>query len=123
MNQTASISSSLRSLLPAWSGESLAELLALGAVYYMPPEGHRFERLGSTLLPVQCDQRQLVQETLVERGGELRVHTEPKRYRRCSAEGRGWADRLLYVSPEYVVVDKPAGVPCAPHVSNGRDLY
>ncbi|CAE7618810.1 unnamed protein product [Symbiodinium necroappetens] len=121
VNQTASISSSLRSLLPAWSGESLAELLALGAVYYMPPEGHRFERLGSTLLPVQCDQRQLVQETLVERGGELRVHTEPKRYRRCSAEGRDWADRLLYVSPEYVVVDKPAGVPCAPHVSNGRE--
>ncbi|CAE7040697.1 unnamed protein product [Symbiodinium sp. CCMP2456] len=123
VNQTASISSSLRNLLPAWSGESLAELLALGAVYYMPPEGYRFERLGSTLLPVQCDQRQLVQETMVERGGELRVHTEPKRYRRCSAEGCDWADRLLYVSPEYVVVDKPAGVPCAPHVSNGRDLY
>ncbi|CAE7196165.1 unnamed protein product [Symbiodinium sp. CCMP2592] len=121
VNQTASISSSLRGLLPAWSGESLAELLALGAVYYMPPEGNRFERMGSTLHPVHSDQRHLVQETLVERGGELRVHTEPKRYHRCSAEGLDWADRLLYVSQEYVVVDKPAGVPCAPHVSNGRE--
>ena len=58
----------------------------------------------------------------MEKGGELRVHTDPRRYRNCSTEAHNWADRLRYISPEYVVVDKPAGVPCAPHVSNGRAL-
>ncbi|CAE7311826.1 unnamed protein product [Symbiodinium natans] len=109
INQTASVSSTLRELLPAATSESVAELVALGAVYYMPPKGYRFERLGSTLLPVHSDKRQLMQETLVERGGELRVHTDPKRYEMCSMEACSWDDRLLYMSPEYIVVDKPAG--------------
>ena len=88
------------------------ELLA-GAVYYRPPQRRFFERLGSALLPAVSPKRQSVQESVVQAAGELRVHTEPKRYPTLPPRWVRHGDLL--------VVEKPAGVPCAPHVSNGRE--
>ena len=67
--------------------------------------------------------RATLEEMLVKEGGELRVHSEPKRYVTCDKLPlETWAHRIQRHSADYFVVDKPAGVPCAPHVSNGRSL-
>lgn len=67
--------------------------------------------------------RATLEEMLVKEGGELRVHSEPKRYVTCEELPlETWAHRIQRHSADYFVVDKPAGVPCAPHVSNGRSL-
>eukprot|EP00435_Cladocopium_sp_Y103_P029633 s2083_g7.t1 len=67
-------------------------------------------------------QRSLGKDFVVEEGGELRVHSEPKRYGTCDKlSPETWAKRIKRHA-EFLVVDKPAGVPCVPHVSNGRAL-
>ncbi|CAK9055823.1 RNA pseudouridine synthase 6, partial [Durusdinium trenchii] len=100
------------------------------AVYYRPPKARLFERLGNTLWPADSQERALVQDakhiffwdTLIERGAELRVHTEPKRYPTCEHLSlEAWYSCISHSDEDYVVVDKPSGVPCAPHVSNGRE--
>lgn len=49
-------------------------------------------------------------------GESLRVHTDPVRFAAaCDAD---WPSRVLFSSDDWVVVDKPADLPCAPHVSN-----
>ena len=59
---------------------------------------------------------------MVEEGGEMRVHSEPKRYATCDELSPETWEKRIQRHAEFLVVDKPAGVPCAPHVSNGRAL-
>jgi len=55
-------------------------------------------------------------------GGILRVHTSPKHFPACIRGGpASWSKRIICVHSDFVAVDKPSGVPCAPHVSNGRE--
>lgn len=59
--------------------------------------------LGSPLLP----------------GTLLRVHTSPKRYPACGTTD--WPASLVHVDDDFVVVNKPSGLPCMRHVSNARE--
>lgn len=120
INETETLQSSLGRVLP-WSGSSLSDLSAMGAVYYRAPTSRRFVRVGSALLPSNSEQRSQLQDSVVKEGGELRVHSEPRRYRSCDElSPETWAKRIQRHA-EFLVVDKPAGVPCVPHVSNGRE--
>ncbi|KAK2079529.1 hypothetical protein QBZ16_001923 [Prototheca wickerhamii] len=52
----------------------------------------------------------------VSAGSYLRVHRHPKRFPAC---GRAdWARRVVAETPDFVVVNKPAGVPVPPTVDN-----
>ncbi|CAJ1403137.1 unnamed protein product [Effrenium voratum] len=110
VNQTETARCSLERL------QAPLDLLALGAVYYRPPRSRRFGRLGSTLLPLDSPDRLQAQEVLLQEAGELRIHTQPKRY-----GVQPIISEQLHFCGDYVVVDKPCGIPCAPHVSNGRE--
>lgn len=120
VNETETLQRSLGKVLP-WSKSSLSDLSAMGAVYYRAPTSRPFVRVGSALLPSNSEQRAQLQDFVVEEGGELRVHSEPKRYGTCDKlSPETWAKRIKRHA-EFLVVDKPAGVPCVPHVSNGRE--
>lgn len=120
INETETLQSSLGRVLP-WSRSSLSDLSAMGAVYYRAPTSRRFVRVGSALLPSNSEQRAQLQDFVVKEGGELRVHSEPRRYATCDElSSETWAKRIQRHA-EFLVVDKPAGVPCVPHVSNGRE--
>lgn len=86
----------------------------VGRLHAKGPEGTRklFE-LGAIYL----NKRRLFGDAGVIPGDYLRVHTEPRRYRRpvsiCS--------RILHEDANYVVIDKPGGLPCHATVDNGRE--
>ncbi|CAE8721521.1 unnamed protein product, partial [Polarella glacialis] len=122
LDRSDSLLAALTRHVPKISHAQALKLARLGAVYYRPPRDHRFARLGNPLTPIGAADGEEVSKMSVEAGGELRVHSEPRRYPGCAAESpAAWAERLRYVGRDFVVVDKPAGVPCAPHVSNGRE--
>ena len=76
--------------------------------------GHSWDKQDAFAKPVE--------DFVVKEGGELRVHSEPRRYATCDElSSETWAKRIQRHA-EFLVVDKPAGVPCVPHVSNGRAL-
>lgn len=52
-------------------------------------------------------------------GELLRVHPHPKRFPACAATH--WPSTLLHVDTDYVVLNKPAGVPCMSHESNALE--
>ncbi|CAJ1366234.1 unnamed protein product [Effrenium voratum] len=96
VNQTETARCSLERL------QAPLDLLALGAVYYRPPRSRRFGRLGSTLLPLDSPDRLQAQEVLLQEAGELRIHTQPKRY-----GVQPIISEQLHFCGDYVVVDKP----------------
>lgn len=49
-------------------------------------------------------------------GSYLRVHCDPQTF--PSARATDWKERLVAVTEDYVVVDKPAGVPSVPTIDN-----
>ncbi|GAQ80342.1 hypothetical protein KFL_000520130 [Klebsormidium nitens] len=53
---------------------------------------------------------------LLRQGGYLRVHVHPKRFPRCYEVD--WRGRVLTETPDYVILDKPAGVPVQGTVDN-----
>lgn len=63
--------------------------------------------------------RRLLRDAMVTKGEYLRVHAKPGRYPACY--GVDWKDRVLAVSPHFVIVDKPPGVPVCPSVDNWRE--
>lgn len=112
----------LESMLPDVSFEKCRALLSLGAVYYRPPGRECLTRVASTMWPIGNVQDDELHSTVVEVGGDLRVHTEPVRYAACTSMSLGsWVQRIVHIDDNYVIVDKPPGVPSAPHVSNGRE--
>eukprot|EP00941_MAST-03F_sp_MAST-3F-sp1_P004719 g4719.t1 len=51
-----------------------------------------------------------------EAGEYLRFHLEPKRFPK--ALSMNWVERILFENDEFIVVDKPQGVPCLPTLDN-----
>lgn len=78
--------------------DSARELIALGAIY-----SNRLRVLEDRELP---------------KGTYLRLHLAPKRY--PSAE-ISWRSRLVAVEKDFVVIDKPAGIPTHATVDNVRE--
>ena len=75
------------------------ELFELGAIY---TETSRL-----------CDWGYLTAEQ--KSGTYLRLHTQPRRYSLAQID---WRSRILSENDDFVIFDKPAGVPCHPMVDN-----
>lgn len=97
--------------------ERLEELAALGSLHIRRAGSRKFERLyaadGAT---------GEVLSNKLQKGDLLRIHTDPVRFAACGGGGKLWLDRCCFVNENFVVVDKPAGLPCSPHVSNAAHV-
>jgi len=92
----------------------LEELARLGS-FHVRRQGHRhFARL------YDGGETESVLNGLLRAGDLLRIHTEPLRFPACA--GTCWHDRIRFVDSRFVVVEKPAGLPCSPHVSNAAHV-
>ncbi|GLI60098.1 hypothetical protein VaNZ11_002129, partial [Volvox africanus] len=97
------------------SGRARAlELLQLGAVYVgIPQKGlDHINWVRSLELTAPT-------AATVPVGNYVRVHPRPKRYPACYCSD--WPSRVLFCDEEYVVVNKPAGLPCMRHESNALE--
>lgn len=63
------------------------------------------------------DVRASAVDTRIKSGDYVRVHTQPRRYQKPSA----LSDRILESTPEYIIVDKPAGIPVHAQVDNAKE--
>ena len=79
----------------------LLSLLDLGAIY-----DHQQRLIDSSALTKIC-----------AAGTYLRIHSKPRRF----PTDFEWGQRLIDVRPEFVVVNKPAGIPCHPTVDNLKE--
>ena len=77
-------------------------LLSLGAVYVRP--------FGSEAKPAR-----VISDIEVDDGDYIRYHTDPRRF---LTDHIDWSKRILYDNDDYVVIEKPAGIPCNPTVDN-----
>eukprot|EP00873_Tetraselmis_striata_P014406 jgi/Tetstr1/434670/TSEL_023761.t1 len=96
-----------------------AELIALGAVYLgeqVPgrADGKLKWRRALAVADVKAPGSYLVAE-----GQWLRVHPRPKRYPISTATD--WKQRVLHLDADFLVLDKPAGVPSMSHESNCQE--
>ncbi len=76
----------------------LPELLQLGAVYHQ--------------------KKRLQKNVWVEKGDYLRIHPIPRRF---AIDQWNWMDRIVFDGPDYVIVDKPAGIPTIATVDNSKE--
>jgi 23S rRNA pseudouridine1911/1915/1917 synthase len=51
-------------------------------------------------------------------GTYVRLHTRPRRY---SMENIDWSNRILFKNSNYVIFNKPSGIPCHPMVDNYQE--
>jgi len=121
VNSSMPVATAMAKALPQLSMAKCQNLVSMGAVYYCAPGRKRLERIASTASPIGTSSSAAL-ATEVEAGGMLRVHTSPRHFPACTHGGpANWAKRIILVHSDFVAVDKPPGVPCAPHVSNGRE--
>lgn len=50
-------------------------------------------------------------------GSYLRVHCDPRMF--PASQGTDWSKRIVHANADFVVLDKPAGVPTVPTIDNG----
>lgn len=79
-----------------------------------PPEIDRLFELGALYL----DKRRVDGDCRLEAGAYLRVHLEPKRF---ATDRINWAERIVGETADYLVADKPRGVPVHATVDNRVD--
>lgn len=112
--------------LPRWF---VLELIRFGAIHYSPimppPAAAARPRMSQKYLqhvealraagiaklgrnPELQHPKRVIQDVPVVAGGYVRVHVHPKRF--PAAYSVEWRRAILADTPEYVVVDKPAGV-------------
>lgn len=84
------------------SPSTISQLLNLGAIYH----NHR-----------RCD-RHDAQTGPVNSGDYLRVHTKPRRY---PIEKIKWPELVVFENDDFMIVNKPAGIPVHPTVDNCRE--
>lgn len=75
-------------------GSDYTDLLDLGAIY--------------------LNEKRLLEDCALKIGDILRIHTKPRRF----ASPRAWSDLILFENSEYMIVDKPHGVPVHAHLDN-----
>ncbi|GAX73652.1 hypothetical protein CEUSTIGMA_g1103.t1 [Chlamydomonas eustigma] len=111
-------------LLTGLPMEAVQELLDLGAVYVgrnIKGQNVTKWRRASESIPHETtstsDDRCKYAEYILPPRTLLRVHPNPKRYPQCDATD--WSSSIVYMDERYIVVNKPAGLPCMRHESNG----
>eukprot|EP00501_MAST-03F_sp_TOSAG23-6_P002613 GSMAST32.ASY1.ANO1.2754.1 assembled CDS len=100
----------VKSILCSMPNQDIDNIFDLGAVYYNPKGPDAPKILLRRLLGDNG------RSTILHSGGYLRVHSKPKRF--LSALSTKWSERIVYNNENFVVVDKPAGVPSVPSVDN-----
>ena len=92
----------------------IQELLDFGAIYMAVPHA----KWQPTVSKVEGMSKavRVTEDQWVPQDGYVRVHVNPKRHR--GAVGRDWSDHVIEKTKDYIVVDKPAGVPTVPTVDN-----
>ncbi len=63
------------------------------------------------------DARAKSKDIKIKSGDYIRVHTQPRRYQKPSA----LADRILESTEQFLIIDKPAGIPVHAQVDNCRE--
>jgi 23S rRNA-/tRNA-specific pseudouridylate synthase len=95
-----------------WTAETAREWIELGAVYVSHIDGGGNRRM----------KRVLEWDFLLSLGTTLRVHLLPKRFPACNAcDKEEWTRRVMHEDEKFMLIDKPAGLPCMAHVSNYRE--
>jgi 23S rRNA-/tRNA-specific pseudouridylate synthase len=84
------------------TGVTSDELIRLGAVYVKKP--------------TDIKPRRILTDVKVTVGDLIRVHPYPRRY--PAFLGIDWKSALIHDSKQYIVVNKPAGIPSNPTVDN-----
>jgi len=121
VNSSMLVATAIADALPQLPIAKCKTLVSMGAVYYCRLGETRLERIAPTASPIGASSSAAL-ATQVEFGGILRVHTSPRHFPACVRGGpANWVKRIICVHSDFVAVDKPPGVPCAPHVSNGRE--
>lgn len=87
------------------TGVTSDELIRLGAVYVKKPTDFK--------------PRRILSDVTVNPGDSIRVHPYPRRYPAFS--DIDWKSALIHDSEQYIVVNKPAGIPSNPTVDNYYD--
>lgn len=77
------------------SPEEIARLFHFGALYQ--------------------DKKRILEDRTLPKGGYLRIHLKPKRF---PVKEINWKQRVVTDHPEFVLIDKPAGIPTIPTVDN-----
>lgn len=99
----------------AAAGISVAEaknLIHLGAVYHLDNN-----KTSQSLVPDGLE-RTLIDKNVNDHD-VLRFYPSPRRY--PFASDIEWSDRILVETDDFLVIDKPAGLPCHPTVDNFRE--
>lgn len=102
------IGSSLRTVVSKELGcseEAAIDLIKFGSVYHKPASIH--------IRPM----REILPEKFVAPGSYCRIHPNPLRYSQ-SVQEVDWKTRIMGETDDFVVVDKPAGIPSSPAVDN-----
>lgn len=84
----------------------LSEVLNVSAV-----EAEWLLHFGSIYL----EKKRITQNQIIQEGQYLRAHTKPRRF---PIERRSGIPRIVWENENYLVVDKPHGLPCHPTVDN-----
>ncbi|PNH10185.1 RNA pseudourine synthase 6, chloroplastic [Tetrabaena socialis] len=111
----SAVESILADDVPGSGGRERAlELLMLGSVFV----GQQFKGRDHLTWSRSIDLDVAVTVAQVPAGHFVRVHPHPKRYPTCYCD---WASRVLFSDDDYIVVNKPAGLPCMRHESNAAE--
>ena len=84
------------------SGNGSAELIKMGAVYVQTLK--------------DCKPRRILYDTHISAGDLIRVHPFPRRY--GEIDRIDWKSVVIYDAEDYLIVNKPAGLPTNPMLDN-----
>ncbi|EKX50294.1 hypothetical protein GUITHDRAFT_104105 [Guillardia theta CCMP2712] len=92
-------------------GKLVKELVKFGAVYTGPPQ----DAMDKKQSPVKAVRT--MQDVELLPGSYVRVHAQPKRC--LSVYKIDWSARVIRESQDFIVIDKPPGVPSLTTIDNG----
>jgi hypothetical protein len=101
--------------LPLQPHMNALALLELGAVW-RNSGGPKAPKRSIERLSVNTDSRVDGASVMLAAGEYLRVHTDPKRFPAVASVD--WTSRIVHEDDEFVVIDKPAGIPSVVGVDN-----
>jgi 23S rRNA-/tRNA-specific pseudouridylate synthase len=95
------------------------ELIAVGATYYQPKAELTTEHFDKETLHL----RRVMNDFVVSEGDAIRAYPAPRRHSTViddvlSSKAFSWEDYILRESEHYVIVNKPAGLPCHASAEN-----
>lgn len=109
-DKRSSLSDLVRSRLP--SGSDAEGLIRLGAVY----RRRRADLSKAQGSYMTNDAERILMDVDISPGDYVRVHTSPRRY--AASNSINWEAAVVYQDDDFVVVNKPSGLPAVPTGDN-----